>query len=71
MVSDSSSKADLTILLEACEDYMLNRELALQIISEVAKAVSGWKALATKLGIANREMELFGKMFEERIKEYI
>ena len=71
MVSDSSSKADLTILLEACEDYMLNREVALQIISEVAKAVSGWKALATKLGIANREMELFGKMFEERIKEYI
>ena len=71
MVSDSSSKADLTILLEACEDYMLNREVALQIISEVAKAVSGWKVLTTKLGIANREMELFGKMFEERIKGYI
>lgn len=71
LISNSSSKADLTILLKACEYYMLNREVALQIISEVVKTVSGWKALATQLGIANREMELFGKIFEERIKEYI
>lgn len=70
LVSASSSKADLTILLEACKDYMLNREVALQIISEVATAVNEWKALSTKLGIANREMELFGKIFEERTRNF-
>lgn len=66
LISYSSSKADLTILLEACEDYMIKREVAVQIISEVVTAVNGWKALASKLGIANREMELFGKIFDKR-----
>ncbi len=68
LVSKSSSKADLTILLDACEDYMLERETATQIISEVVVAVTEWKALAQKLSIPNREMELFGKIFEGRIK---
>lgn len=68
LICDSSSKADLTILLEASENYMLNRNVAMQIISEVVTAVNGWKALATKLGMANREMELFGKIFDERTR---
>ena len=67
LISDSSSKADLTILLDACEDYMLNRDVAIRIISEVVEAVCEWRVLATKLGISNREMELFGKIFDERI----
>lgn len=68
LVSKSSSKADLTILLDACEDYMLERETATQIISEVVVAVTEWKVVAKKLSIPNREMELFGKTFEQRIK---
>lgn len=70
LISDSSSKADLSILLEVCEDYMLSKEIASQIISEVVKAVSQWKSLVTKLGIANREIDLFGEIFEERIKKF-
>lgn len=70
LISDSSSKADLTILLEVCEKYMLTQDVAMQIISEVTKAISEWTALATKLGIAKREMELFGTLFEERIYNF-
>ena len=71
LISNSSSKADLAILSDACEDYMLPQDVATKIISEEVAAVKGWKALATKLGIANSEMDLFGNTFESRIKEYI
>lgn len=71
LISNSSSKADLAILLDACEYYLLPQDVATKIISEVVAAVKGWKALATKLGIANSEMDLFGNTFESRIKEYI
>ncbi len=71
LISNSSNKADLTILLDAYEDYMLTRNVATKIITEVVTAVRDWKILATKLGIANSEMELFGSTFSYRIKEYI
>lgn len=67
LVSRSSNKADLHVLLDACEDYMLNRTTATQIIAEVVAAVKGWKSLATRLGIAQQEMDLFGAVFEHRI----
>jgi serine/threonine-protein kinase HipA len=66
LISSSSNKADLSILLDSCEDYMIKREVATQIISEVLAAVKKWKSLALKLGISNREMELFGQIFDER-----
>jgi serine/threonine-protein kinase HipA len=45
---------------------MIKREVATQIISEVVVAVKRWRSLALKLGISNREMELFGQIFDER-----
>ena len=51
LVSSTSNKAELSILLDACEDYMLNRKTAEKIISEVIGAVKGWRELATRLGI--------------------
>jgi serine/threonine-protein kinase HipA len=71
LVSNSSSKADLAILSGACEDYMLPQDVATNIISEVVGVVKDWKALTTKLGIANNETKLFGNTFNSRIKEYI
>lgn len=50
---------------------MLTRDTATKIISEVATAVKGGKILATKLGIANSEMERFRSTFKDRIQEYI
>ena len=71
LISNSSNKADLTILLDACEDYMLPWDVASKIISEVVIAIRDWKILATKLGITNSEMELFGSTISNRIKEHI
>lgn len=50
LVSSTSNKAELGILLDACKDYMLNRKTAEKIISKVIKAVKGWRELAIRLG---------------------
>ena len=43
LISSSSSKADLAILSDTCEDYMLLQDVATKIISEVVAAVKGGK----------------------------
>ena len=68
LVSSTSNKAELSILLDACEDYMLNRKTAEKIISEVIGAVKGWRELATRLGISKREMDMFAGVLDERCK---
>ena len=68
LVSSTSNDADLNILLDACEEYMLKRAVAEKIITEVITAVEGWRELATHLGLAKREMELFAGVLDVRCK---
>lgn len=67
LISATSNKADLGILLDACGDYMLNCKTAEDIISEVTEAVRGWRELATRLGISKREMDMFGGVLDGRV----
>ena len=71
LVSSTSNKAELGILLDTCEDYMLNRKIAKKIISEVIEVVKGWREMATRLGISKREMELFVGVLDVRWKECV
>ena len=68
LVSSTSNKAELSILLDACEDYMLNRTTAEKIVVEVTEAIKGWRELATRLGISKREMDMFAGVLDERCK---
>lgn len=68
LISSTSNKADLGILLDACDDYMLNRKTAEKIISEVVEAVKGWRELTTWLGISKREMDVFGGVLNKKYK---
>ncbi len=63
LVSSSSNKADLSVLLEASEEYMLTRATAEQIIAEVTTAVRDWRIVAQRIGIAKREQDLFAARF--------
>lgn len=60
LITSSTNKADLNILFEASEEYMIGKEEAARIIQEVAATVKDWRKMAATLGIAKREMELFG-----------
>ena len=68
LVSSTSNKAELSILLDACEDYMLNRKIAEKIISEVIEVVKRWREIATRLSISKREMDIFAGVLDERCK---
>lgn len=69
LVSSTSNKVHLNILLDAREDYMLNRKTAEKIISEVIEAVKEWRELVTRLGISKREMNMFAGVLDKRCKE--
>ena len=66
LVSSTSNKAELSILLDACKDYMLNRKTAGKIITEAIETVKGWRELATRLRISKREMDMFAGVLDER-----
>ena len=59
LITASSNKADLNLLNDAAEDYMIKRSDAESIINEVVEAVKSWKDLAKSLRIPEREMALF------------
>ena len=64
LISADSNKADLSILLDACEDYMLNRNTAEKIISEVIEVVKEWRGLAVRQGITKREIDMFSGVLD-------
>ncbi len=63
LISSSSNKADLSILLAACEEYMLTRATAEQIIAEVTTAARDWRMIAQRIGIAKREQDMYAARF--------
>ncbi len=67
LISSTSNKADLSILLDACEEYMLNRNTAEKIVSEVVEAVKGWRELAVRSGLSKREMDIFSAVLDGRV----
>ena len=58
LVTSSSNEANLDILLDAADDYMLRKTDAKDIINQVTAAVKDWKQIAVELGIAQREYSL-------------
>ena len=70
LINSSTNKSDLNELLNSCEEYMLQKQSAQQIISEVQNAVKEWQSLATRLGIAKSEQERFATIFERQIHLY-
>lgn len=64
LVNESSNKADISVLLDSCESYLIKKKIAANIIQEVQTAVSGWESLAVQLQIPVREMTLFKDRFK-------
>lgn len=59
LITATSNEADLSLLVDASEEYMLSRPVADSIISEVCEALKDWQALATQLGVPKREIASF------------
>ena len=66
LITSTSNKADLHILLDACEDYMLGRKVAEGIIQEIVSTIKDWRSIAIRLGISKREMDVFASVLDGR-----
>ena len=64
LINATTNRSDLQLLLASSEEYMIGKEEATHIIEEVKDGVSQWRSMATRLGIAKREMDLFAQVFK-------
>lgn len=67
LISGTSNESNLDILLDSCEEYMLDKKVSTDIIQEVVSAVKNWKKLANQLQIPKSEMDRFSARFDKHI----
>ena len=63
LINSTTNRADLRVLLDSSEEYMIGKEEAGRIIDEVKAGVKHWKSIAIRLGIAKREMDVFEQVY--------
>ena len=68
LINSTTNHADLQVLLDSSEEYMIGKDEAVYIIEEVKAGVKHWKSIATRLGIAKREMDMFEQVFQRSLK---
>ena len=67
LINRYTNKSDLNELLDSCEEYMLQKHIAQQIISEVLNTVKQWQSLANRLGIMKTEQKMFYTISERHL----
>lgn len=70
LIDSRTNEADLSVLLDSCEKYMLTPEVAEDIVKDVVGEVAEWRMFANGLGITKREMSLFEDVLDGRIRDF-
>jgi len=65
LITKSSNRADMNLLLEASEDYMIPKKEAQTILDEVKCSLKGWRTMALRLGASQRDIDYFVSVFEK------
>ena len=66
LINRNSNAADLGLLLESSDEYMIPRDEGQRIIQEVLKAVAKWQTAARRLKIPQREIDYFSGVFSRQ-----
>lgn len=67
LINSSTNQANLEILLNSCEEYMLTPATAKSIITKVADTVKDWRIVATQIGLSKQEIERMAGCFTYKI----
>ena len=65
LINSSTSESNLDVLLESAGEYMLSIEKAKDIIAEVKSAMKLWRSEARKLGLPQRDIDMFAPRFDK------
>mgnify|MGYP000544319935 CR=1 FL=1 len=67
LINRVTNRSDLNILMESAENYMLTRQTAGAIISEVKMAMKSWKSEALRIGIPKKDIERFAPKIDRNV----
>ncbi len=62
LINSTTSKADLSLLLDSAQEYMISDDVAENIIKEVSDAVSNWRSVAVSAGAGRTELDKFASV---------
>ena len=65
LINRTTSESDLNILLASAGDYMLSTEKAKTIIDEIKSAMKSWRSEARRLGLPQRDIDMFAPRFDK------
>ena len=63
LINATTNHSDLNVLLDSSEEYMIGKDEGRRIVAEVKDGVRQWKTIATRLGIAKREINAFEQVY--------
>jgi len=69
LISRSTSASDLDILLKSAGEYMLSEGKAETIIGEVKSSMTTWRSEARRLGLPQRDIDMFAHRFDARVSQ--
>lgn len=67
LINRATDESDLNILLESAADYLLSATKAQAIMAEVKTIMKPWRNEARKLGLPQRDIDMFAPRFEKWI----
>lgn len=68
LINRSTSESDIGTLLASAGDYMLSAEKGKSIINEVKSAMKSWRSEARRLGLTQRDIDMFAPRFDKWIE---
>ena len=68
LINEDTDESDLDILLDSHECYMIDKSVAIGIVSDVVRSMKYWEKVAKQCGLSRAEMKYFSDRFAEGVK---
>ena len=65
LINRQTNESDLNILFDSADEYFITKEKAAKIIEEVKSAMQSWRSEAKRLGIPQRDIDMFSPRFSK------
>ena len=64
LINSETDESDLDILIDSCDEYMLDAKTAKGIVSDVVREMKYWEKIARDCGLSRSEMNYFRDRFD-------
>lgn len=68
LINHQTNESDLNILLDSADEYFISKEKASKIIEEVKSAMQSWQSETRRLGLPQRDIDMFSPRFSKWLK---